>query len=93
MGNSVINKGKDAVKKLSDKLKELVKKQSAPLRAILSGVAGILSLGPSGLNFIKKHFWWFVISLTVLIILFRQRRVRVRREGRAQRTSSDSEDD
>lgn len=51
IGKSVISKSKDAVKELSNKLKELAKKQSAPLRAILGGVAGILGLGADGLNF------------------------------------------
>ena len=69
MGKAVISKGKNAVNELSKKLKELAKKQNAPIRAILTGVAGVLGLGAAGLNFIEEHFWWFVITLTVVMIL------------------------
>ena len=69
MGKAVISKRKNAVKNLGDKLKEIAKKQNAPIRALLTGLGRILSLGAAGLSFIKDHFWYVVITLTIIMIL------------------------
>ena len=68
MGKAIIEKGKNAVKSLGDKLKEIAKKQNAPIAAVLGALGSLLHFGAAGLNFILEHFLWVVGTLTALMI-------------------------
>ena len=69
MAQKVVGEGRKAIERLGKKLKELAKKQNAPVAAVLGALGSVMHYGSKGLQFIEDHFWWFVGGLTIIMFL------------------------